>query len=70
MCRLLFTIVSSTCGWQLYEGQTGSFWFACWHDALQAADIMASTLHQQQGIPTAVVMDMAGRESVMVSAHG
>jgi hypothetical protein len=70
MSRLLFTIVSSTCGWQLYEGEEGRYWFARWHDALETADIMASAMHQQQGIPTAVVMDMAGRESVMVSAHG
>ncbi len=70
MSRLLFTIVSSTCGWQLYEGEEGRFWFARWNDALQTANIMASAIHQQRGVPTAVVMDMAGRESVMVYAHG
>jgi hypothetical protein len=70
MSRLLFTIVSSSCGWQLYEGEEGRFWFSRRADALETADIMAGAVHQQHGIPTAVVMDMAGRESVMVVAHG
>jgi len=70
MSRLLFTIVPSTCGWQLYEGEEGRFWFARWGDALATADAMASAMHQRQGTPTAVIMDMAGRESVMVVAHG
>jgi hypothetical protein len=31
---------------------------------------MATALHEQHGIPTAVLMDMAGRESVMLVCHG
>lgn len=70
MKRLMFTIVSSTSGWQLYEGDEGRFWFARRDDALTTADIMACAAHEQRGIPTGVLVDMAGRESVMVVAHG
>ncbi|WP_162455218.1 hypothetical protein [Pseudoxanthomonas kalamensis] len=70
MHRLLFTIAAQATGWQLYEGDEGKFWFSRWDDALETADIMAGALHERHGIPTAVVMDMAGREAVLVSSHG
>jgi hypothetical protein len=68
--RLMFTIVSASSGWQLYEGDQGRLWFASRNDAMETADLMATSLHRQHGIPTAVVMDMAGRESVMVLCCG
>ena len=68
--RLMFTIVSSSSGWQLYEGDQGRLWFASRSDAMETADLMAASLHEHHGIPTAVVMDMAGRESVMLMCHG
>lgn len=68
--RLMFTIVSACSGWQLYEGDQGRSWFASRHEAVDTADLMATALHEQHGIPTAVLMDMAGRESVMLVCHG
>ncbi len=68
--RLMFTIVSANTGWQLYEGDQGRLWFASRSDAMETADLMAASLHANHGIPTAVVMDMAGRESVMLMCHG
>lgn len=68
--RLMFTIVSAQSGWQLYEGDQGRQWFATRGDAMETADIMAASLHAHHGIPTAVVMDMAGCESVMLICHG
>ena len=70
MQRTLFTIVFTSSGWQLYEGDTGRFWFSRRDDAMETAGIMASALHEHHGIPTGVVMDMAGREAVMVACHG
>lgn len=70
MSRYLFTICAESRGWQLYEGQEGRHWFARRDDALETAGIMASRLHEFHGIPTAVVMDMAGHETVEVSRHG
>ncbi|MET0583145.1 MAG: hypothetical protein ABWX88_02775 [Pseudoxanthomonas sp.] len=68
--RLMFTLVSADSGWQLYEGDQGREWFASRSDALETADMMAMSLHAQHGIPTAVLVDMAGRESVMLVSHG
>lgn len=68
--RLMFTIVSANTGWQLYEGDQGRLWFASRSDAMETADLMAASLHAHHGIPTAVVMDMAGRESVVLMCHG
>jgi hypothetical protein len=68
--RLMFTIVSARSGWQLYEGDQGRSWFASRNDAMETADLMATSLHEQHGIPTAVLMDMAGRELVMLMSHG
>jgi hypothetical protein len=45
-------------------------WFACREQAMATADLMAASLHEYHGIPTAVIMDMAGRESVMMICHG
>ncbi|HEX7802389.1 MAG TPA: hypothetical protein VF471_06490 [Pseudoxanthomonas sp.] len=70
MQRLIFTLVSAHSGWQLYEGDQGRLWFASRNDAVETADLMATSLHENHGIPTAVVMDMAGRESVMLVCHG
>lgn len=70
MKRLLFTIAAHTSGWQLFEGEEGRYWFARWDDALETADTMAAAAHAHRGIPTAVVMDMAGREAVLVVSHG
>lgn len=70
MHRLMFTIVPASSGWRLYEGDEGRLWFACRERALETADLMAASLHEYHGIPTGVVMDMAGREAVMVTCHG
>jgi hypothetical protein len=70
MHRLMFTIVSASSGWQLFEGSEGREWFACRDQALETAGVMAASLHEHHGIPTAVVVDMAGRESVMLACHG
>lgn len=69
MSRLLFTIVSTAPGWQLYEGQEGRSWHRDLDEARQSAALLATTLHDHHGIPTAVIMDM-GCESVMLSSHG
>lgn len=61
---------TSNRGWQLYEGQEGRLWFARRRDALQTASLMASAVHRNHGIPTAVIVDLAGCEAVMVAAHG
>lgn len=67
--RLLFTIVSAATGWQLYEGHEGRSWHRNLGEARQSADLLASTLHDHHGIPTAVIIDL-GCESVMLSSHG
>ncbi|KAF1721778.1 hypothetical protein [Pseudoxanthomonas wuyuanensis] len=69
MSRLLFTIAARTSGWQLYEGEHGRSWFEHLGDARENAKLLAATLHEHHGIPTAVVMDM-GRESVLLARHG
>ncbi|KRG71665.1 hypothetical protein [Pseudoxanthomonas dokdonensis] len=69
MQRLLFTITANDQGWQLYEGIYGSSWFAQFGEARDKAKLLAVTLHEHHGIPTAVIMD-TGRESVELSRHG
>jgi len=70
MHRLMFTLVSASNGWQLFEGDEGRQWFSRRDHALEAANLMAASLHEHHGIPTAVLVDMAGSESVMVGCHG
>lgn len=71
MSRLLFTIAAANDnGWQLYEGEHGRSWFETLGDAHDNARLLAATLYEHHGIPTAVVMDMAGREAVVVARHG
>ncbi|WCE02627.1 hypothetical protein [Pseudoxanthomonas sp. JBR18] len=70
MQRVLFTIAASDQGWQLYEGEHGRFWFTDRDEALHTASVIASSLHERHGISTAVIMDMAGREAVLVARHG
>jgi hypothetical protein len=70
MPRLLFTIVSAASGWQLYEGEYGRSWFQNLGDARDNANLLAATLHQHHGIPTAVVMEMTGSEAVLLASHG
>jgi len=69
MSRLLFTIAARTQGWQLYEGEHGRSWFQNLSEARENAKLLAATLHEHHGIPTAVVIDM-GRESVELARHG
>ena len=35
-----------------------------------AATLLAATLHQHHGIPTAVVVEMPSNESVLLARHG
>ncbi|MGN6223901.1 hypothetical protein [Pseudoxanthomonas sp.] len=70
MPRLLFTIAAANEGWQLYEGEHGRSRYPTLNDARDSARLLAATLYEHHGIPTAVVMDMAGREAVVVSRHG
>ncbi len=70
MPRLLFTIAPTTDGWQLYEGEHGRSSFDNLSDARDNARMLAATLYEHHGIPTAVVMDMAGREAVVLTRHG
>jgi len=70
MQRLLFTITAQDQGWQLYEGEHGRLWFNDRAEALHTAGVIAATLHHQHGIHSAVVVDMAGHEAVVVSRHG
>jgi hypothetical protein len=70
MHRLIFTIASASSGWQLFEGGEGRQWFARRDHALETAGLMAVSLHKYHGIPTAVIVDMAGSESVMLACHG
>ncbi|WAC62178.1 hypothetical protein OVA13_12305 [Pseudoxanthomonas sp. SL93] len=70
MPRLLFTIVAAASGWQLYEGEYGRNWFETLGDARENAKLLAATLHQHHGIPTAVVIEMTSNESVLLARHG
>lgn len=70
MSRLMFTVAASTAGWQLCEGLERRLWFARRSEALATADLMARILHANHGIATAVLIEMVGRDSVMVAAHG
>lgn len=65
-----FTIAASHQGWQLYEGEHGRSSFDSLSDARDNAKLLAATLFEHHGIPTAVVMDMAGREAVVLARHG
>ena len=69
MARLLFTIASATTGWQLYEGEHGRSWHRDLGEARQNAKLLAATLHDHHGIPTAVILDV-GRDSVLLARHG
>ena len=69
MAHLLFTIVSATTGWQLYEGEHGRSWHRDLDEARQSAKLIAATLHEHHGIPTAVILGV-GRESVLLAQHG
>ena len=69
MARLLFTIVSATTGWQLYEAENSRSWHRDLGEARQSAKLLAATLHEHHGIPTAVLMGM-GNESVLLAQHG
>jgi hypothetical protein len=70
MQRHLLTLVSTTSGWLLHEGGHERFRFARHDEALEAAGIMASTLHEHHGIPTAVILDLPGSDPVMVLSCG
>lgn len=70
MQRLLLTVAARDQGWQLYEGEHGRQFFDRREDALHMARLVASDLHQQYGVRSVVVMDMAGHEAVLVSRHG
>lgn len=70
MQPVMFTICAHGQGWQLYEDEQGRFWFSDRAEAMHTAGVMAASLHQQHGIRSAVVLDMAGCESVLVSRHG
>lgn len=70
MQRVLFTVTAQDQGWQLYEGEHGRFWFNDRAEALHTAGVIAANLLAQHGIRSAVVMDMAGREAVVVSRYG
>ena len=69
MARLLFTIVSAPTGWQLYEGEHGRSWHRDLGEARQSAKLIAATLHEHHGIPTAVILGI-GLESVLLVQHG
>lgn len=70
MPRLLFTIAAAASGWQLYEGQYGRNWFDNLGDARESAKLLAATLHQHHGIPTAVVVEMPSNEAILLARHG
>ena len=69
MPRLLFTIVSATTGWQLYEGGHGRSWHRNLGEARQNAKLIAATLHEHHGIPTAVILGLYC-DSVLLAQHG
>ena len=69
MHRLLFTLVPVATGWQLYEGPQGRACYPHFDEARDSARLMAATLHEHHGIPTAVIVGM-GAESVMLAVHG
>lgn len=69
MQRLLFTLVPVATGWQLFEGSQGRACYPHLGDARNNAKLMAATLHEHHGIPTAVVIGV-GKESVMLAVHG
>lgn len=70
MQRYLLTLVSTASGWLLHEGGHGRFWFARHDEALEVAGIMASTLYEHHGIPTAVLLEVPGSDPVMVLSCG
>jgi hypothetical protein len=70
MQRHLLTLVFANSGWLLHEGGHGRFWFARHDEALETAGIMASTLHEHHGIPTAVILEVPGSDPVMVLSCG
>ena len=69
MARLLFTIVSATTGWQLCEGEHDRSWHRDLGEARQSAKLLAATLHEHHGIPTAVILGVGG-DSVLLAQHG
>lgn len=64
-----FVIMPAQTGWELYHGMKGQGWFACWNDALEAADAMAGARHRSAGVPTAVIAEMRDRDAAIVCVH-
>ena len=69
MPRLLFTLVPVATGWQLFEDAQGRACYPHLADARDDARLMAAALHENHGIPTAVIIGV-GKESVMLAVHG
>jgi len=70
MSHLTVSVAASMLGWQRCEGLKRRPWFAQHSEALATANLMARTLHTNDGIATEVRMKMVGCESVMVAVQG
>lgn len=70
MERILFTIMPAYTGWQLFDDLTIGHWFTNKMSAIQAADSMAQSRHDETGQPTGVKVQMACGDWVMVGLHG
>lgn len=59
----------ATTGWDVFHGMQGQGSFATWGEAVEAADLMAEARRDAANITTAVVVEMKGRDSAVVSVH-
>jgi hypothetical protein len=64
-----FVIMPSATGWDIYHGMEGQGWFATWNDAVVAADAMAVARRNNGDICTAVIVELASRDTAVVSMH-
>jgi hypothetical protein len=65
-----FVIMPATPGWNIYHGACHQNWYSRWDEAAVAADIMAAAHHDTAGVLTAVILEVAGNESALISIYG
>jgi len=64
-----FVIMPAMTGWDVYHGMEGQGWFATWNDAVVAADAMAVARRDAGDTTTAVVVELASRDTAVVSMY-
>jgi hypothetical protein len=64
-----FVIMPSANGWDVYHGMEGQGQFTTWNEAVVAADAMAIARRNIGDISTAVIVELASRDTAVVSMY-